>query len=216
MIKLKSIKGKSKKRPGRGISAGGGKTAGRGTKGQKSRAGHNIPNRFEGGQTVLAMRLPKLPGFKSKGKKAIVITLDDISRNFKDGETVSKERLIEKKMIGKLDEAKVLNTGKLTVKVTLGDDVKCSKSIVDLFTISKSIEEKSVASSRTEPVPSGAEGTRDPEINSDQPKAKPAKSTTPPKGTPRVKKTPKKVESIKVDEIPTVEGGKKFTKKTKE
>ena len=57
---------KTAKRLGRGISAGGGKTAGRGTKGQKSRAGHNIPKRFEGGQTPLSMRLPKLRGFKVK------------------------------------------------------------------------------------------------------------------------------------------------------
>ncbi len=201
MIKLKSIKGKSIKRPGRGISAGGGKTAGRGTKGQKSRAGHNIPNRFEGGQTVLSMRLPKLPGFKSKGKKAIVITLDDISRNFKDGEVVSKEKLIEKKMINKLDVAKVLNTGKLTVKVTLDPTVKASKSVESLFTDSHVMEEKSEKSSRAT--------TRDPEksevsSHSVSPVSSRASVSEPrdlkietspdvnaPKGTPQVKKITK-------------------------
>jgi large subunit ribosomal protein L15 len=51
-------------RVGRGIAAGKGKTAGRGTKGQKSRAGSSIPPWFEGGQTPLHMRIPKLRGFK--------------------------------------------------------------------------------------------------------------------------------------------------------
>lgn len=177
MIKLTSIKNKSKKRPGRGISAGQGKTAGRGTKGQKSRAGHNIPNRFEGGQTVLSMRLPKLPGFKSKGKKAIVITLDDISRNFKDGETVSKGVLIEKKMINKLDEAKVLNTGKLTVSVLLGEGIKTSKSVISLFDKSDKKEESAVKSTDV--------------IANSQPAVKRSikKKTPVPKRTLRVKKT---------------------------
>jgi large subunit ribosomal protein L15 len=51
-------------RVGRGIAAGKGKTAGRGTKGQKARAGASIPAWFEGGQTPLHMRVPKLRGFK--------------------------------------------------------------------------------------------------------------------------------------------------------
>lgn len=58
-------KRKSAKRVGRGISAGQGKTAGRGTKGQSSRTGGKRRPGFEGGQTPLMMRLPKLRGFKS-------------------------------------------------------------------------------------------------------------------------------------------------------
>jgi large subunit ribosomal protein L15 len=53
-------------RVGRGIAAGQGKTAGRGTKGQKARAGGSIPPWFEGGQTPLHMRIPKLRGFKNR------------------------------------------------------------------------------------------------------------------------------------------------------
>lgn len=56
---------KSPKRVGRGIAAGQGKTAGRGTKGQKARAGFGQSPGFEGGQTALAQRFPKLRGFKS-------------------------------------------------------------------------------------------------------------------------------------------------------
>ena len=142
MNNLISIKTKDKKRVGRGISAGGGKTAGRGTKGQKSRSGYNIPNRFEGGQTPLSMRLPKLAGFKSFHKKAIIFSLDEISANFKDGEELSKKTLVEKKMIKGSDKVKILNNGKLTTKPVLKDDVKVSKSIADLFSAKEIVEEK--------------------------------------------------------------------------
>jgi len=59
---------KDRIRVGRGIAAGKGKTAGRGTKGQKARAGGGIPAWFEGGQTPLHMRIPKLRGFKNRFK----------------------------------------------------------------------------------------------------------------------------------------------------
>src|SRR5438128_1218018 len=55
-------------RVGRGIAAGKGKTAGRGTKGQKARAGGTIPAWFEGGQTPIHVRIPKLRGFRNRGK----------------------------------------------------------------------------------------------------------------------------------------------------
>jgi large subunit ribosomal protein L15 len=55
-------------RVGRGIAAGSGKTAGRGTKGQRSRAGASIPAWFEGGQTPIHVRVPKLRGFKRRGR----------------------------------------------------------------------------------------------------------------------------------------------------
>jgi large subunit ribosomal protein L15 len=56
----------SRTRVGRGIAAGKGKTAGRGTKGQKARAGASIPPWFEGGQTPIHIRIPKLRGFKNR------------------------------------------------------------------------------------------------------------------------------------------------------
>jgi large subunit ribosomal protein L15 len=56
------------KRVGRGHGSGKGKTAGRGTKGQKSRAGASIPAWFEGGQTPLHVRTPKLHGFRNRGR----------------------------------------------------------------------------------------------------------------------------------------------------
>jgi large subunit ribosomal protein L15 len=62
---LTASKNKSAKRVGRGIAAGQGKTAGRGTKGQKARAGSSRKPGFEGGQNPLMQRLPKLHGFRS-------------------------------------------------------------------------------------------------------------------------------------------------------
>ncbi len=128
----KDQKSTSRKRVGRGISAGGGKTAGRGTKGQNSRSGHNIPRKFEGGQTPLIMRLHKLKGFKSHQDEVQVVTLDEISKNFKDKETVSVQSLLKKGMIKKGQPAKILNTGELKVAVKIADDVKTSKSVLEI------------------------------------------------------------------------------------
>ena len=61
---------KSSRRVGRGHGSGRGKTAGRGTKGQKARAGGGIPAWFEGGQTPLHVRTPKLHGFRNRGRVA--------------------------------------------------------------------------------------------------------------------------------------------------
>ena len=61
---------KPSRRVGRGHGSGRGKTAGRGTKGQKSRAGGNLPAWFEGGQTPLHIRVPKLHGFRNRGRVA--------------------------------------------------------------------------------------------------------------------------------------------------
>ena len=133
---------KTRKRVGRGISAGGGMTAGRGTKGQKSRSGYNIPRKFEGGQTPLNMRLHKLKGFKSKARELEEITLDKISQHYKNSQVVSMQSLLELGMIKKGQRAKILNTGKLTVKVKV-DGVPASKKALEI------IEKFSVATPKT-------------------------------------------------------------------
>lgn len=74
-------KRKPKRRVGRGIAAGQGKTAGRGTKGQNSRSGANIPLQFEGGQLAFSQRFPKLRGFKNIfAKKVLAINLEDLEK----------------------------------------------------------------------------------------------------------------------------------------
>ena len=129
---IKKLSNKKKKRVGRGISAGQGRTAGRGTKGQKSRAGHNIPKRFEGGQTNLSLRLPKRSGFSHIKKDIKVIGLKQISDVYKNGETVNYNSLIIKKLIKKGELVKILNNGKLSVKVKL-EGVGISKKAKDHF-----------------------------------------------------------------------------------
>ena len=80
----------ARRRVGRGIAAGQGKTAGRGTKGQKARAGGKIPAWFEGGQTPLHQRIPKLRGFKNPFKiEYEVVNIGDIARLVELGELES-------------------------------------------------------------------------------------------------------------------------------
>src|SRR6185503_380800 len=77
---------KARTRVGRGIAAGKGKTAGRGTKGQKARAGGSIPPWFEGGQTPLHMRIPKLRGFKNRFKVEYeVVNVGAIAQRYEAG-----------------------------------------------------------------------------------------------------------------------------------
>ena len=86
---------KARKRIGRGNSSGHGTTAGRGSKGQLSRAGGGKGAGFEGGQTVLAMRLPKLPGFKNRNRVEYApVNVSRLDKLFSDGDTVDAESLV--------------------------------------------------------------------------------------------------------------------------
>ncbi|NYI79368.1 50S ribosomal protein L15 [Nocardioides panzhihuensis] len=106
---------KAKTRVGRG-EASKGKTAGRGTKGTKAR--YQVPAAFEGGQTPMHMRLPKLKGFKNPFKVEFqVVNLDKLNELFPEGGTVTPETLIEKGAVRKNLPVKVLGQGDLTVKV---------------------------------------------------------------------------------------------------
>ncbi len=117
---LKNIEGskKPRKRVGRGPGSGLGKTAGKGHKGQKARAGGKVSPAFEGGQMPLIRRLPKR-GFKNPFKKEFaIVNLNIIEKYFNDNDTVSLESLLEKKIIKKaLDGVKVLSNGSLTKKL---------------------------------------------------------------------------------------------------
>ena len=109
---------KERTRVGRGIAAGKGKTAGRGTKGQKARAGGSIPPWFEGGQTPLHMRIPKLRGFKNPFRVEFqIVNLDKISALFPDGGTVGVADLVEKGAVRSGQPVKVLGNGDITVAV---------------------------------------------------------------------------------------------------
>jgi large subunit ribosomal protein L15 len=108
----------AKRRVGRGIGSGLGKTAGRGHKGQKSRAGGYHKVGFEGGQMPLQRRLPKR-GFKSASLKYNAeITLSDLERL--GAAEVDLLALKQAKLVGELAKVvKVIKTGELTKKVVL-------------------------------------------------------------------------------------------------
>ena len=109
---------KNKKRVGRGIAAGQGKTAGRGTKGQNARTGKKLRAMFQGGQRPLAQAVPKARGFKSLRTPAQVVYLDHL--NAFDGKVVDNGLLFEEGYIATpFHTVKVIARGELTAKVDL-------------------------------------------------------------------------------------------------
>lgn len=127
---LVKIVKRSAKRLGRGLGSGKGKTAGRGTKGQKSRSGFNIPRRFEGGQTPLIQKLPKVRGFRAKFAKPQTITLKTILAHFNDGETVNFKNLKAKGLMNHDAVAvKIVGPGEISKKLKFAQ-VKLTKALV--------------------------------------------------------------------------------------
>jgi large subunit ribosomal protein L15 len=110
----------ARKRVGRGPGSGHGKTATRGQKGQGARTSVNLPKTFEGGQTRLTMRTPKLRGFHNKWRKRFaVLNLTRLNR-FEDGTEVRPESLLEAGIIKDVGAGiKVLGTGDLRRKLTI-------------------------------------------------------------------------------------------------
>jgi large subunit ribosomal protein L15 len=109
---------KSRKRVGRGISAGGGKTAGRGTKGQGARTGKKLAPTFAGGQRSLVAAVPKARGFKSRRTPAQVVYLDTL--NALKGKTIDNFVLYEEGYVETpFHTVKVIVRGEITEKVTL-------------------------------------------------------------------------------------------------
>lgn len=112
---LTTTSNRSSRRVGRGIAAGQGKTAGRGTKGQKSRTGSSRKPGFEGGQTPLMQRLPKIGGFRSIRPKAELIytgQLNEIGSSI-DNDSLAKAGLIT----SPYTKVKLVVKGELTKKV---------------------------------------------------------------------------------------------------
>ena len=115
---------KNRKRVGRGNSGKGGTTAGRGQKGQLSRSGGGKGPGFEGGQMKLAMRLPKLPGFRNFNRVEYApVNVSRLERKFEAGDVVDAESLKAKGIIKKLDTpVKVLAGGEITKPLTVKVD----------------------------------------------------------------------------------------------
>ncbi len=121
-VKPNKARHKSAKRKGRGISAGQGKTCGRGQKGQKQHS--SVKPGFEGGQTPLYRRLPKLRGQSNKAqnigifrKEYQIVNVRDLER-FDEGSVVSPQVLLDRGLISKIgDGVKILGDGELSCKL---------------------------------------------------------------------------------------------------
>jgi large subunit ribosomal protein L15 len=110
----------AKTRVGRGEGSKG-KTAGRGTKGQKAKT--NIPARFEGGQMPMHMRLPKLRGFTNPFRVEYqVVNLDKLSELYPQGGDVTVADLVAKGAVRKNEVVKILGSGEIAVKVNVKAD----------------------------------------------------------------------------------------------
>jgi large subunit ribosomal protein L15 len=109
----------TRKRIGRGIGSGTGKTAGKGHKGQNARSGGGVRPGFEGGQNPLYRRLPKRGFTNINRKEYSIINLDQLNR-FEDGTDVTIETLIESGLVSSLkDGVKILGNGELSKKINV-------------------------------------------------------------------------------------------------
>lgn len=109
---------KDRKRVGRGIAAGQGKTAGRGTKGQGSRTGKKLSPTFQGGQRGIVLSVPKARGFKSLRTPAQVVYLDTL--NTFEGNTVDNFTLFEQSYIATpFHTVKIITRGELSKALTV-------------------------------------------------------------------------------------------------
>ena len=122
-----------KRRVGRGIGSGMGKTATRGTKGQKAR--RQVHPNFEGGQTPIQRRLPVKKGFRNiNHKEYAIVNLDDLQNLFEAGQEVTPELLIAAGVISKvMDGVKILAFGTLEKKLTVKAH-KFSQAAADAIT----------------------------------------------------------------------------------
>ena len=126
---------KSRKRVGRGNASGHGTTAGRGDKGQNSRAGGGKGPGFEGGQMPLQRRIPKLPGFKNRFRREYApVNVSRLEALFSAGDTVDVASLVEKGVVKSVSvPVKVLGDGELTKALTVKVD-KISAGAVEKIT----------------------------------------------------------------------------------
>jgi large subunit ribosomal protein L15 len=109
-----------RRRVGRGIAAGQGKTAGRGTKGQRARTGHGIKPYFEGGQLPLVRRLPHNRGFTNIFRTEYeVVNLSALEAKFDAGAQVTPQLLAERGMVRSSARVKILGDGTLTKPLTV-------------------------------------------------------------------------------------------------
>ena len=129
----------AKTRVGRGEGSKG-KTAGRGTKGTKAR--YQVPERFEGGQMPLHMRLPKLKGFKNHFRVEYqVVNLAKLAELYPQGGDVTKADLVAKGAVRKNELVKVLGTGEISVALNVKVDAYSASAKAKIAAAGGSAEE---------------------------------------------------------------------------
>ena len=110
---------KSRRRLGRGVGSGRGKTAGRGTKGQNSRSGGGVRPGFEGGQMPIQRRLPKRGFANIFQKKIVAVNIRDLKR-FESGSIVDEAALVRAGLVkGRRDGVKLLGHGDISIPLTI-------------------------------------------------------------------------------------------------
>jgi len=175
-----------KTRVGRGIAAGKGKTAGRGTKGQKSRAGASIPAWFEGGQTPLHIRIPKLRGFRNINDiQYEVVNVGAISAAIETGKLEVQKGAPVTVNADTLKQAGLVRRDRLPLKILgMGEVTTTLFVLADAFT--RSAREKIEAAGGTAQVieiPSEPLAALGVEAPAEAPAAKPAKAPKAPKAS---------------------------------
>jgi large subunit ribosomal protein L15 len=135
----KIIYRKTRKRLGRGVGSGLGKTSGKGQKGQNSRSGGGVRVGFEGGQTPLFRRLPKRGFTNFTTKEFLILNLDNLNQ-FEENSVVTPEFLYQSKVITRKELEKV-QKGKLGIKV-LGNGELTKKLSVKVTKFTKTAEDK--------------------------------------------------------------------------
>jgi len=148
---------KSSKRVGRGIAAGGGKTAGRGTKGQNSRTGGGVRPGFEGGQTPLVQKIPKMRGFTTHRVKMENVYTSQLDRFA--GKTVDNAVLADAGIVsGPYTRVKLVTNGDVTKKVTVklqaasASAIEAVKKAGGTFEAIPQVGRKTTATSKSEKV----------------------------------------------------------------
>jgi large subunit ribosomal protein L15 len=127
-------KNRPRKRLGRGIGSGQGKTAGRGHKGQWSHNGVSFLSIFQGGTMPLVRRIPKRGFNNGFAKTVLAINVGDLNDSFKSGDQVTPEKLAEANIVkGVYDELKILGNGDVTKKLKISAH-RFSKSAAEKIT----------------------------------------------------------------------------------
>lgn len=130
----------AKKRLGRGVGTGTGKTAGKGHKGQNSRSGGGTRPGFEGGQTPWFKRIPKRGFTNHFRKEYATVNVSDLNK-YAEGTVVTKDLLLQDRLIRKeLSGLKVLGNGELTVKLTVQADKFTASAVEKIQAVGGSAE----------------------------------------------------------------------------